>query len=130
MELSEKERFILMQKKQELQVITNKAIDIVNSEKNEKDEVELKKCITNMLSIINMIGSYANSKNVNLDAFSNFANLIFMSARVSHLSNESWGIVKLMVEVFCNDVNSIRFNFTKKTLKIIIPKINLSLFKT
>lgn len=126
MELTEKERLMLIEKKQELQKLTNEAIEIVNGKRTNDKEVQLKKCLTNILSVISTIGSYTDSKNMNLDASIDMVNAVLMSFYGQGIG---WDIIKPMVELFCNYTNSIQLNFTKRTFKIEMPKIDLSLFK-
>ena len=123
MELTETERLMLVGKKDEIRTLSEELLDLVTDSKT--NEIEIKKKITGTLSLISTIASYSKSKNYKLDKITDMANMIYRM-----LSINSDLVAKPMVEVFCNVVNSIRFNFTKNSFKIIIPKIDFSLFKS
>ena len=123
MELTETERLMLVGKKDEIRTLSEELLDLVTDSKT--NEIEIKKKITGKLSLISTIASYSKSKNYKLDKITDMANMIYRM-----LSINSDLVAKPMVEVFCNVVNSIRFNFTKNSFKIIIPKIDFSLFKS
>ena len=42
---------------------------------------------------------------------------------------DSWTVYSPIIEMICNNINYIQFDFTKKDIKIKIPKIDLSIFK-
>ena len=121
MEITEKERLILVMKKNEIRKL---AESILETSSSRASEVEIKKKVTGILSLISTIASYSNSKNYSVDGIGEMANSIF-----SLLDTEAYVIADCMLEVFCNTANSIRFDFTKKDLKINIPKIDLSIFR-
>jgi hypothetical protein len=116
MELTETERLMLVGKKDEIRKLTEELLELVNSP--DRNRVEIKKKITGILSLLSTIASYSKPKNYNLDRITLMANVLNSSS------------FQFLFEVFCNTVNSIRFDFTRKDLKIIIPKIDLSLFRT
>jgi hypothetical protein len=119
MEITEKERLMLVKKKEEICGATFQILAMV---KDSKNELEIKKDITLVLSLLNTIASYSNSKNRDLDWFEDAADMIF-----SQLDLKNYALAECMSEAFCNAVNSVRFDFTKKGLKIHFPKINLNL---
>jgi hypothetical protein len=122
MELTEAERLLLVGKKEEIKHLTEELLDLgTNPEKN---ELEIKKKVTGILSLISTIASYSKSKNYDLDGITTMADMTYRM-----LGTKSHSIAKLMLESFCNTVNSIRFDFTKKGLKINIPKIDISIFR-
>lgn len=41
----------------------------------------------------------------------------------SQLDMENYTLAELFLEAYCNTVNSIRFDFTKKSFRIVLPKI-------
>jgi hypothetical protein len=65
-------------------------------------EIELKKKVTGILSLISTIASYSKCKNDNLERITYMANIL------SYLGMD------FLHEYFCNEVNAIRFDFTKK----------------
>ena len=71
---------------------------------------------------------YAESKNYNLDVLGDLANLIFVQIDTDRKEWDSFP--RLIIEEFCNTVNDIQFNFTKRDIKINIPTIDLSLFRS
>jgi hypothetical protein len=122
MKLTEKERFMLVQRKDEILKLTIEILDIKN---DPKQALEIKKKMTNVLSQISVLGSYSKSKNFNTGPLTNVTNALFISM---DMSKDMWIILSTDLEIWCNTVNSIQFDFTKRDIKI--PKIDLSLFKS
>jgi hypothetical protein len=123
MELAEKERLMLVSKKEEILKLTKEILDPL---KDPEQAIEVKKRMTSILSLVSTIASYAESKNYNLDALMRFTTMI--SLQMDMLGKE-WASFGAWIQVFCNTVNSIQFNFTKRDIIIRIPKIDLSIFK-
>ena len=115
MEITEKERMLLVKKKEEICGATFQILDMAHEPKN---AVEIKKDITLILSLLSTISSY--SKSGNLDFASLEAEDIFEDMR----NGADWHeLIVPSLERFCNDVNSIRFDFTEKRgLKVVLPK--------
>lgn len=123
MELSENERLMLVKKKEEILKLTTEILDIKN---DPEQALEIKKKITNILSLLSTISSYAQSK---YDS----SNLWYLTTQIfmeMDLLGNEWTVISPLIEVFCNTVNFIEFKFTKKSISLKIPKIDLSLFKT
>jgi hypothetical protein len=121
MEITEKERLMLVEKKAEIRKLTEAILELAITTKN--NEIEIKKKVTGILSLLSTIASYSDSKNYNLKGVNGMANSIF-----SQLDMENYTLAELFLEVYCNTVNSVRFDFTKKGFKIVLPKIrNLNL---
>ena len=108
MELTEKERLMLVGKKEEIRKLTEEILDL--SVDQVKNELEIKKRITGIFSLISTIASYAKPKDYDF----NRLNLMAYTANHAHFS--------FLLEAFCDNVNSITFDFTKKGLKITLPK--------
>jgi len=125
LELTEKERLLLIKKKEEICKLTNEILEI---EHDPEQITEIKKKMTTVLSLISTIASYSESRNIDLQAFLKFAHLLFIEMRI-HKRNNTWEMITRNIETFCNFANFIRFNFTKRGIKIVIPKIDLSIFK-
>ena len=123
MELTEKEQLLLVEKKEEIRKLTEEIIELTSDLK--KNEAELKKKVTAILSLISTIASYTNSKNLDMLTLIAFVHHMFHSAELGLNKTATTEI-----NLFCNVVNSLTFNFTKKDLKINIQKIDLSVFKT
>lgn len=125
MELTEKERLMLVGKKEEIRKLTTEILDIMDDPKKQSG---VKKKITSILSLLSTIASYSDSKNYNLDAFTQMANVIFTFGLERH--EELRPLTVFEIETFCNYVNSIQFEFTRKDFKIRIPKIDISIFRS
>jgi len=123
MELTEKERLMLVEKKEEIRKLTVEILDMLNDSEKEIDIKEIKKRITSILSLLSTIASYSKSKNYDLDRLTDAANVIFATFDLDKR------VIPPIIEVFCNYVNSVRFDFTKREFKINIPKIDFSIFK-
>lgn len=102
-------------------------IEILDALKDPKQALEIKKKMTSILSLLSTIASYADSKNYNLDALEDSATMIFLEMDAA--KELEWIVLHGMIEIFCNTVNNAQFNFTKRDIKIRIPKIDLSLFR-
>ena len=89
--------------------------------RNDTELYDIKKDMTRISSLLSQIESYTNSKNYDLSNITRLELLIFM-----YFDKEAYLIADIYLNLFCTFVNSIRFDFTKKSLKIILPKnINL-----
>ena len=126
MELSEKERLMLVDKIDEVRKLTQKIIKNIHSD---PDEVLLKENIISILNIINIIASYTESKNYELQYFSDTADSIFSFMRMVSNDEIDWYVVNMLLDRWCVYVNSIRYKITKRGIKINIPKIDLTIFK-
>lgn len=118
MELTEQERLMLVGKKDEIRKLTEKILELAPNP--EQNKLELNKMVTGILSLLSTIASYSKCKNDDLQRITYIANVL-----------TQWGQLDMdfLHEYFCNEVNSIRFDFTGKDLKIIIPKIDISLYR-
>jgi hypothetical protein len=122
MELTEKERLLLVEKKEEIRRLSEDIFELTADLK--KNEIELKKKVTGILSLISTIASYTNSKNLDMRL------LIAAAQHIFYIIEMKPVLVKTAtteLEIFCNVANSITFNFTKKDLKVYIE--NFSIFK-
>lgn len=129
MELTEKERLMLVEHKKEIQKLTSEILGIMN---DPEQSTKIKRKITNILSILSTIGSYAKSRDYDLDLFSTMAESIFgdMSGiNIGLHADFYWNTVMKKIEKFCIYTNSIQFDFTRKDFRIIIPKIDISIFR-
>ena len=126
MELTEKERLMLVEKKEEIRKLTTEILDMASKPEN---ALEIKKKFTSILSHLNTIASYSDSKNYNLDAYTNSINLLFAMMNYEKYS-KIWISSPLTIEEACNYANAMRFNFTKRDVKIHLPKIDFSIFRS
>jgi len=126
MELTEKERLMLVKKKEIICGLTLKILDMAYDSKN---ALQIKKNMTTILSALNAIASYSDSKNYNLNQFTNGVNALF-DLMSSEIQIKIWILSPKAIETTCNYANSVRFDFTKKDFKITLPKIDFSIFKT
>jgi len=124
-ELTEKERLMLVEKKDEIRKLTTEILDMASKPEN---ALEIKKKFTSILSHLNTIASYSDSKNIRLDKFTDVINLLFLQMDKEKLANV-WASSRIYSGIICNYANSVRFNFTRKDSKIILPKIDISIFR-
>ena len=125
MELPEKERLMLVKKKEIICGLTLKILDMAHDPKN---ALEIKKNLTTILSELNAIASYSDSKNYDLNQFTKGVNALFdLMSREKEM--KIWILSPKAIENVCNYANSMRFEFVKKTFKIHIPKIDISIFR-
>ncbi|MGD0159200.1 MAG: hypothetical protein ABSB89_02770 [Candidatus Bathyarchaeia archaeon] len=122
MEMTEKERLMLNEKRDHICELTKKILDLAQKPEN---SLEIKKNMTNILSDLNAIASYADSNKSSLNQFTIAVTQLFLEMDEER-SRESWIASPIDIEVVCNWANSVRFNFTKKSFKLILPK-NLNL---
>jgi len=125
LELTEKERLMLAENKKEIQKLTSEILGIMN---DPKQSIKIKRKITKILSILGTIGSYTKPKD-DLNTFSTMAERIFTDLTDPPLPEILWRFAVRRIEKFCIYTNLIRFDFTKKDFKIIIPKIDISIFR-
>ena len=126
MELSQDERLILVKKKEEILMYSNEILDLA---KDSKNIIEIQKKINSIVSLITTISSYTGTKNVNLHRLFDFTEGL-QKILTLHTGTYAftWGDSdQLYLSLFCNVVNAIEFNFTKKGLHIRLPDINISL---
>lgn len=117
MQITETERLMLVKKKEEICGVTFEILKIAN---DPQKEIEIKKDMTLILSLLSTIASYANPKNHDLDAIEDMVNII-----TSQLDFGNFTLAECMLEVFCHTVNSIRFDFNHKDgikLRVTLPK--------
>lgn len=121
MELTEKERLMLVSKMEEIRKLTLRNLDIVNDPQN---EIEIKKNFTSIINLMSQIASYSpngNYPNKLTLAINELFRIMTFEKKMKYWSNSP-----SYVELTCNYVNSAKFNFTKNGIKIILPKINLN----
>jgi len=122
MEITETERLMLIKKKEQ---ICGATLQILDMACNSNKEVEIKKNFTTILSLLNQIASYSDSKNYDLNEFTKGVNTLF-SLMAQEIRLKIWTLSPRAIETTCNYANSVRFDFTKKGLKLTLPKINLN----
>jgi hypothetical protein len=125
LELTETERLMLVEKKEEIRKLTTEILDLASKPKN---DLEIKKKFTNILSLLNTIASYSDSKNMYLDKFTEVVNYLFALMKLEE-SGGLWAASPLLIETVCNYANSARFNFTRRDVTIHMPKIDISALK-
>lgn len=159
MELTAKERLMLVELKEEIRKLTTEILELIIPFDN---SLEIQKRITSILSKLNTIASFSETVNDKvLIALMRAANELFdivdetahMQVKLDALEEKIKQTEKTHLEAklrecleqkeiflkkarkpvgyFCNLVNSIRFDFTKRGLKIKLPeKIDISIFRT
>jgi predicted RNA-binding protein with EMAP domain len=123
MKLTEKERLMLAQKKEEILKLT---LEILDNKNDPKQALEIKKKMTSVLSHISLLGSYAKSKNFDTGPLKIATDTIFQFMNMDMFKN-NWDLLSPYLEIWCNTVNFIQFDFNKRDINI--PKIDLSLFR-
>jgi hypothetical protein len=134
MEITEKERLMLVGKIELICRLTLGILDMAHDPQN--NSLKIKKNIASILSVLNTIASFSDSKNYQLDALAEYADGLFkiLTKRPEPLSEVDKEITDQLypklerlvideIERFCIYVNSIRFDFTNKGLKIGLPKL-------
>lgn len=122
MELTEKERLMLTKKKEEICGLTLQILDMAH---DREKILEIEKDF--IISLFNQIADYSRTKH-NLDELTKAINMLFLQMEKENL-RKVWHASKFTIKVACNYINSVKFDFTKRDLKINIPKIDFSLFK-
>lgn len=125
MKLSEKERLMLVEKKDEIRKLTNEISDNVHTK---PDAVFIKNKINSILSLLSIISSYSDSKSHNLDEFVRYTMMLNISVQ-DYNSSHRWHTVATRLDLWCNMVNSIRFNLTDKKAFINIRNFDLNVLK-
>jgi len=123
MKLTEKERLMLVSKKEKILELTHEILEIME---DPKQKIEVKKKITSILSKLSTIASYAKSDR-NLPDLCQAVNLTFVQMDIL---GKNWTVLSPWIQVLCNTFNTTQFEFTKERIKFKIPKINLTLLKT
>jgi len=120
MELSENERLMLVKKKGEIFKLTS---EILTNYDPRGSSTEIVNKLNQILSLLSTIESYAKpDRNLN--------NITRYVMHLTGILNTSGYDASLSLQTFCIIVNSIKFDFTKNVLKLHIPKIDLTIFKT
>lgn len=109
---------MLVSKKDEIRRLTEEILDLASNPM--QNELELNKKVTAILSLLSTIASYAKCKSNDLERVTALVNLLQLGSEME---------LDFFYQYFCNTVNSITFNFTKRDFTIIIPKIDLAIFK-
>jgi hypothetical protein len=122
MDITEKERLLLLKKKEQICELTKQNLDFAH---DPQKEIDIKKNFTEILSPLSQIASYSKSKNYNLEGYTDSMNILFLKMTQEKLY-KTWVTPPVFIQVLCNYSNSVRFDFTKQGLKIHFPK-NLNL---
>jgi len=112
MEISENERMMLIEKKEEINRISNEILEIYSDPNQTK---ELQKKLNNVICLLNIIACYAKSDR-NIDAFTRTVMLINHQGKTYGYKNAS-----LLIEIFCTCANSVQFDFTKSRIELHLP---------
>jgi hypothetical protein len=121
MEITESERLMLVNRKEEIRQLTLYNIDKAHDSQN---EIEIKKNFTSIISLLSQIACYSHTGS-NLNELTKGITLLFLE--MSREKNDRiWYSSPILTEVVCNYVNSVKFNFTKNGLTIRFPKMNFN----
>ncbi len=122
MEITETERLELVRNQQSICGATMKILEVHEDPKNIS---QIKQHFSIILQLLNTNASYCDAKNCNLNQYTESVNALFdLMSREKEM--KMWILSPKAIERLCNYANTIRFDFTKKDLKITLPKINLN----
>lgn len=124
MELTERERLLLIEMKDEIRKVTE---EILECYADPKRWGEINKKLNHVLSLLSTLGSFSKADR-NIDKFTKAAQFISGHGGL-HGSLEGYQFLRVQIEAFCAAANSVRFEFTKGGIELHIQKIDLSLFK-
>jgi hypothetical protein len=125
MEITETERLMLIKKKEEICGLTLRILEMAQ---DPEKELEIKKNFTTIISLLSQIASYSKTKH-NLNELTGEITQLFFEMTEEKVVQECWNVSPLKIEVICNFVNAVKFDFTKSDVILKIPKIDFSIFK-
>ena len=121
MEITATERSMLTKKQEEICSLT---LWILDHASNADDEVEIKKKFTSIIALLNQISAYSRTGH-NLSKLTEAMNLLFLAMKQERL-HHIWIGSPIGIEIVCNYLNSVRFQFGKNGIKITLPKMNFN----
>jgi len=121
MDITETERLMLTKKQEEICGLTLWILDHVSDPEN---EVQIKKNFTSIISLLSQIAAYSHTGH-NLNKLTEGINMLFLTMKQERL-HKIWIGSPIAIEVVCNYVNSVKFQFAKNGIKLTLPKINLN----
>lgn len=137
MEFSEQERLMLVNIKDEISILSKEILENID-ELDSFDSLKFSKDLTDIISKITTLSSYAKSKNVNMEFIPRIAAAMMLDAKnITNLreknpfkaSYDFKGEFKGYVLAFISTVNTIEFNFQKKRFSINLKSLRLPLTK-
>jgi hypothetical protein len=121
MELTETERSMLTRKQEEICGLT---LLILREAKDPEKEGLIKENFTSIIALLNQISAYSHT-GYNLTKLTEAINILFLLMKRERL-HKIWIASPITIEMICNYLNSVRFQFVKNGVKITLPKINLN----
>ena len=124
MELTERERLLLIEKKDKIRKVTE---EILECYADPSRWGEINKKLNHVLSLLSTLGSFSKADR----DIAHFTRAAFFIAGYAGLGGDLQGYqyMRTHIEAFCAAANSVQFEFTKGGIKLHIPKIDLNLFK-
>jgi hypothetical protein len=122
MQISKKERPILIEKRDEIRKLGEEIVELYTNLSN--NELEIRKRVNGIISLISEISCYAKPKKLDMTTLVVFVQQMFYNFDLGMPQ-----VTKTCLDLFCTVTNSITFDFTKRELNINIQKIDLSLLK-
>ncbi len=122
MEITEAERLELVKNQHSICGATMKILEVYEDPKNIS---QIRQHFSIILQLLNTNASYCNPKNCNLNQYTEAVNALF-DLMSGEKEMKMWLLSPKAIEKMCNYANTIRFDFTKKDLKITLPKISLN----
>lgn len=128
MDITDRERLMLVGKKERIQAVTAELLDIYKDKQHiSQNGTEIAKKLNEIVSLLSVLASYAKPDR-DLSAFTRFyAQILYLG---DHLG---WEFSDFQVQIFCAAANSVQFKFHKDRIDVFIDKIfnelNLNFFK-
>ncbi|MFA7071694.1 MAG: hypothetical protein GX965_10975 [Methanoculleus bourgensis] len=121
MDLTQRERLLLIEKKDEIRKVTEEILECYE-DPNRWGEIGKKQ--NHVLSLLSTLGSFSKADR-------DLTPLTKMAVYITGVGGLSgYQFVRIHIETFCAVANSVQFEFTKGGIKLHIPKIDLSIFKS
>jgi len=107
MQISETERLLLIQKKEEIRVVTQELLEIsIKTSYSIQDISEIKKKLAHILSLLHIISSYGNPNR-------DLHNLMRLAVEIDGLLTIMPAATNLRIDVFCMVANSVTFSYSR-----------------
>jgi hypothetical protein len=107
MQISESERILLIQKKEDIHKLSQEILDITGKKQTTtQDVIDVKKKMVQILSLLHIISSYS-SPNRDLNALMKLVIRIF----TFQAQSKDQIVLPQMIELFCTIANSVEFSY-------------------
>jgi len=117
MDLTEAERSMLTKKQEEICGLT---LLILRDAKDPEKEETIKENFTSIIALLNQIAAYSHTGH-DLNKLTVAINELFLIMSRERL-HKIWIASPITIEIVCNFLNSVRFQFVKNGIKLTLPK--------